>query len=509
MERASKLALSRKRPAAARPRPQGVYESACDLAVVGYLRGDSKGRIVTANATLCDWLGLKSSDGLDGRPVASILADETQWTAWQSLAVPNVCRVELTDGQGRQKAVRAELRPDPAAGMVDIWMTEDFAGEMIARVANLEAALTLTSGTVHDVNNVLTVLSGNLFLLTESLRDRADLYEQARRARNAAERGSTLLRELLTFNREQETATTSLCPGSHVLALEPLLLRTVRASGADHKLDVRVDEDAGSVVAGAAQFESVLINLVINARDALGKDGTVGIRVRNAPVAGEQAGELGLAAGDYVCVTVRDNGAGIPEDILPRVTEPLFSTKPKDRGSGLGLAMVRWFAESCRGALRIDSTRGRGTTVALWLPRSQRLAETTANMTLPLSTLPGGDELLLLLSRDRDVRVSLQQILETLGYQVLAAANIEAANRLLRNSPSPALVLCERSPEASRVEGRWVASLKDADAGLRHVALLQSGVDARKAAPDADGYVVRPVAVPALARTIRNVLEGK
>ncbi len=503
MERASKLSLSRKRPPAAGQPTQG----APDVAVVGYLRCNRKGRILSANATVAGWLGLKSPDALSGRRLASVLADESQWTAWRSLSGPLVCRFALEDREGGQKQVRAELKPGSAPGDIDMWMTEDVAGEMIARVAHLEAALTLTSGTVHDVNNVLTVLSGNLFLLTESLRDREDLYEQARRARNAAERGSTLLRELLTFNREQETATTSLCPGSHVLALEPLLLRTVRAAGADHELDVRVDEDAGSVVAGAAQFESVLINLVINARDALGKNGTVGIRVRNVQIADERAGELGVAAGDYVCVTVRDNGAGIPQDILPRVTEPLFSTKPKDRGSGLGLAMVRWFAESCRGILRIDSTEGRGTSVTLWLPRSLRLAETTANMTLPLSTLPGGEEMLLLLSRDRDVRTSLQQILETLGYTVLAAANIEAANRLLRTSPPPALILCERSPEASRVEGRWITSLKDAHTKLRHVALLQSRADAAAAAPDADGYVVRPVAVPELARTLRTVLE--
>lgn len=385
--------------------------------------------------------------------------------------------------------------------------TSDVNGRLIARVARLEAALTLTAGTVHDVNNVLTVLAGNLFLLTEALRGNDKLYEQARRARNAAERGSTLLRELLTFDRDGDDTTRAITPANHVQALEPLLARAI---GSDHELRVVVERRTGSVLASAAQLESVLINLVINARDALsscGKGGKVEIRVRDLRIDGGRAAALELPPGDYVCVSVTDNGSGIPADILPRVTEPLFSTKPKDQGSGLGLAMVRRFAEQAKGALRIQSREEQGTSVTVWLPRTEQLAETTANMTLPLSTLPSGDERLLLVSRDREVRIAMQQILETLGYTVAVADSLEGVDSALAGAAPPAVVISERSRAGERMQRRWLGSLKERNPSLRHIALLQAGTDPATEAPDANAHVYRPVTVVELARAVRLVLE--
>lgn len=403
-------------------------------------------------------------------------------------------------------AARSGLRPDPAGTEGSgTWMTEDVKNSMIRRIARLEAAVTLTAGTVHDVNNVLTVLAGNLFLLTESVRDRPELYEQARRARNAAERGSTLLRELLTFDREPDDETQAISPGNHVLALQPLLSRAI---GVEHELKLSIDRNAGSVVASAAQFESVLINLVINARDALMQHGNVRIRVCNATIDGAHAAPAELPPGNYVCVEVVDNGSGIPAKYLDRVTEPLFSTKPSDRGSGLGLSMVKRFAAKAGGALCIDSVEGQGTRVSVWLPRSERPAETTANMTLPLSTLPGGDELLLLVSRDHDVRISIQQILETLGYTVLLAESVEQAEPIMAQRPAPVLLIAERSSRAIAVEQRWLESLRDANGELLHIALLEAGTDAEAAAPDAEGHLFRPVNVLELAQTVRKVLTG-
>lgn len=403
-----------------------------------------------------------------------------------------------------RKLTRNPSPDSPSSSGEEPTSPEQVNDALIARVARLEAALTLTAGTVHDVNNVLTVLAGNLFLLTENLRGDDKLYEQARRARNAAERGSTLLRELLTFDRDGDASTKAITPGNHVQSLEPLLARAI---GSDHQLKVIVDRKAGSVLASAAQLESVLINLVINARDALAEAGKVEIRVRDARVDGERAARLGLPQGDYVCIAVIDNGCGIPADILPRVTEPLFSTKPKDHGSGLGLAMVRRFAERSEGGLEIESREGQGTRVTVWLPRTEQLAETTANMTLPLSTLPGGEERLLLVSRDRDARMAMQQILETLGYSVVAASSLESVEALPAGTPRPALVISERSAAAERAERRWLDSLRENNPGLRHIALLQPGTDMGEEAPDADGYVYRPVTVVELARTVRLVLE--
>jgi signal transduction histidine kinase len=463
--------------------------------------------IEAANATITSRLGLRTGETLVGRRLSSVMADESVWEEWLTISAPVICRFDLLDNTGRHLPVRAEVHRGGHGKFIEIWLAEDLANEMIARLARLEAALTLTAGTVHDVNNVLTVLSGHLFLLTENARDQPKLCEQARRARNAAARGSTLLRELLTYNREQDGDVGCINPGNHVLALKPLLSRAVRANGAGHELAIRVDGGCASVMASAARFESVVINLVINARDALGTRGRIRIRVQNELVSDDRAARLGLEAGDYVCVTVADNGSGIPAEYLHRVTEPLFSTRRKDRSSGLGLTMVKYFVESSRGALRIQSVEGRGTRVRLWLPSTAKLAETTANMTLPLSTLPGGDEWLLLLSRDGDVRSSMQQILEALGYTVAVAQSAEEADRVLAGGQGPALVISERSAHLLPVERHWFDDLKERYPGLRHIALLQAGSSVVEAAPDADGYLFRPVAVPELARTVRNVLE--
>lgn len=408
-----------------------------------------------------------------------------------------------TNGKAKPAKGHSRAKPDHADSSRK-WMTKDLENSLIQRIARLEAALSLTNGTVHDVNNVLTVLSGNLFLLTEAARDQPKLYEQARRARNAAERGSTLLRELLTFEREPDFETQAISPGNHVTALKPMLERAV---GAEHKLEIYVDRNAGSVIASAAQFESALINLVVNARDAVKPQGEVRISVRGITIDDAGTARADLPPGSYVCVEVADDGCGIPTEYLERVTEPLFSTKPSDRGSGLGLSMVKRFAEQAGGVLCIDSIEGRGTRVAVWLPHSEAPAETTANMTLPLSTLPGGDELLLLVSRDHDVSLSIQQILETLGYTVLLAEHAEQADRILTQAPVPSLLIVERSNHPTRMEQRWLATLREANGDLRYIALLQTGADAAKTAPDADGFLFRPVIVSELARTVRHVLE--
>jgi CheY-like chemotaxis protein len=169
--------------------------------------------------------------------------------------------------------------------------------------------------------------------------------------------------------------------------------------------------------------------------------------------------------------------------------------------------MVRRFAEQADGALQIESREGEGTTVTVWLPRTEQLAETTANMTLPLSTLPGGEERLLLVSRDRDARVAMQQILEALGYSVVATDSPESVDALMAGVPAPAVVISERSAAAARTERRWLDSLRENNAGVRHIALLQAGADVEAEAPDADGHVYRPVTVVELARAIRLALE--
>ncbi len=212
---------------AALPIASGAGPAPVETSLLGYARCDGAGLIQHANATLASWLGASSAGSLKGRSLESFVHDTTAWQQWWRAAAPAIVSLDLLNSDGQRKSVKIE-RSDPGAdGHIALWLAHDIEAAMISRIARLEAALTLTSGTVHDVNNVLTVLSGNLFLLTDGVRGNDKLYEQARRSRNAAERGATLLRELLTFSREVDTATATISPGNHVFALEPLLTRAV------------------------------------------------------------------------------------------------------------------------------------------------------------------------------------------------------------------------------------------------------------------------------------------
>jgi signal transduction histidine kinase len=395
------------------------------------------------------------------------------------------------------------VRPDraKASDAVDAELLD----EALARVARLEAALAITGGTVHDVNNLLTVLSGNLYMLTELVRDRSSLYEKVRAARNSADKCGALMRELLTFSRGTDDQDQTICPSNHVKALEPLLRRGVPA---EYGVEICNDCEPWSVVSTAAQFESAVTNLVFNARDALSGNGTIQVQVDNATVDVKLAERLRVATGDYVCVRVVDDGTGIPADILPRIVEPLFTTKQSGSGTGLGLNMVQRYVNQYHGALSIDSVEGQGTQVQIWLPRSDDQAAVTANMTLPLSTLTGGDETALLLSTDESVRSAIEDILQALGYTVILAAMGKPVSQDWQADSTPSILVCERSLANQRMERRWIDSLRKSKQNLRHVAVLAPDANIADTAPDADAHIFRPIAVIDLARAMRAAVEN-
>jgi len=475
-----------------------------DLDILGHVRCDRNGMILASNARFLAWTGAADEASIAGRPLSDYIEGFDPWALLSDESGPSAA-CELAEADGESMTLCAEVRPGDARGTVDVWLVRDAESRMISRLTRLQAALTVTLGTVHDVNNILTVLSGNLFLVTEGVRDNPGLLEQARRARNAAERGGTLLRELLTFNKQPDREVTAIHPGNHVRALEPIL---ERALGSGRHLEVQTDDNRGTVVVSAAQLESVLINLVINARDALDVGGKVRIRVRDVRVDANDAGKPGLAPGDYACLEVRDNGSGIPRRLLKQVMNPLFTTKRHGRGSGLGLTMVKAFAERHRGKLQLRSTEGRGTLVRLWLPLSGRDAEATANMTLPLSSLPSGSESILLVSDDSGVRSSLADILRNLGYTVTTAERLDRVSPPDGGNCRFDLVVCERSAERAEDDRRNLDAVT-APSGAGRLALLQAGADPAQAAPDADAYVFRPVSVFDFAKAVRRVLEDR
>jgi CheY-like chemotaxis protein len=199
----------------------------------------------------------------------------------------------------------------------------------------------------------------------------------------------------------------------------------------------------GAVRASVAQLESVVVNLAVNSRDAIEGKGRISIDVSSVDIADGEATRRGLTRGGrYVVVRVGDTGAGIAPEALERVFEPFFSTKRDRGGTGLGLSMVRWFAESSGGCAAIESVVGQGTTVTLLLPRQQiDHAAETAERTMPLSTLPTGTERVVVLAMDDALRATIHQTLEVLGYQVTVAGNTADLLAAVAAGPADLLVI--------------------------------------------------------------------
>lgn len=313
--------------------------------------------------------------------------------------------------------------------------------DVCERVGRLEAMLAATGGTLHDVNNLLTVLSGNLYLMTESVRDDPQLLSQCRNARNTAQRAGTLIRELLSFGRSSDQVGEVICPAQHVAAMEAILQRGM---GGAHQIEVDCDEEPWHARASIAQLESAVANLTINAKEAMSA-GTIRISVRNVTVENAAGSSRPVASGSYVCIEVADDGPGIPADILPQVTKPLYTNKAPGKGNGMGLAMVESFATNASGYLTIDSREGSGTRVTIWLPREAPRGDATASMTTPIATLPAGDETVLLVTDDSDARSTMAHLLDALGYSVLQSGERTDALRIAETRDDLALVISERS----------------------------------------------------------------
>jgi signal transduction histidine kinase len=234
----------------------------------------------------------------------------------------------------------------------------------LRRSQKLEALGELTGGVAHDVGNLLTPIIGNLQLLQRGL-DRPELMSLVGNALSAAELGRGLVTSLLTFARRQPQVLITLDVNAVMVTMQPLLLQSLGSKGT---LVLRPGPALWPVEADAAQLEVAVLNLVVNARDALADHGIVTIATKNVTLAGEN-GEPDRLTGDFVALSVADNGSGMTADVLARVFEPFFTTKEPGKGTGLGLAMVYGFAKQSGGEVAVNSAVGMGTSVTIYLPR--------------------------------------------------------------------------------------------------------------------------------------------
>jgi signal transduction histidine kinase len=293
----------------------------------------------------------------------------------------------------------------------------------------MDAVGQLTGGIAHDFNNLLGVVIGNLDLLERLIPGNDPALGRLRTAQKAAARGADLTRRLLAFSSAGELKPTPV-PLQH--AARNILEMAVRVIGPEIRIATNFDRNLPPVLMDASGFESALLNLVVNARDAMPKGGTLTITTQMSDVPDTyppvQAGEL--KAGSYACVSVSDTGHGMPRDVLERAFEPFFSTKPRNRGTGLGLAMVYGFAKQSGGTARIYSEVGVGTTVSIYLPLAVADMQSMAAEE-PKAVLPTRGGTALVVDDEPDLLEVAAIYLCDLGYEALQAKDGAAALKII------------------------------------------------------------------------------
>ena len=323
----------------------------------------------------------------------------------------------------------SEGRPVEFAGTItDITDQRSLESQLI-QAQKMDAIGKLTGGIAHDFNNLLAAVIGGLGLLEK----RAQLNEDQRKVlamtRRAAEQGTELIRRLLAFARRQKLEPQRIDLTKLQESVWDLLTHTL---GGLVNIEWRSCEQVWNAYADQAQLELALVNLIINARDAMPSGGTVTVSVENRAL--EPGNWAGLVGGDYVLLSISDTGIGIAPDHLEKVMEPFFTTKEVGKGSGLGLSMVYGFAQQSNGAFRLVSEVGQGTTAELWLPRAPQSAQLISGTPRqePLRR-PGRKLRILLVDDHAEVRSTTAAVLRDLGHHVVEAANGMEALEALRS----------------------------------------------------------------------------
>ena len=364
------------------------------------------------------------------------------------------------------------------------------ANAQLFQSQKMEAMGQLTGGVAHDFNNLLSIISSGVQILAQqgpTAAQQAIINTIGR----AVDRGGALTGQLLAFARQQPLAAADQDINKLVQSFEPVLRRALDPSII---LSSKLAHDAGWVHLDDARFEAALLNLVVNARDAMPQGGRIDISTARVKLAeGEQ---LGLAGGDYVRISVRDSGQGMAAHVVARVFEPFFTTKDVGKGTGLGLSQVQGFIVQSGGAVAIDSTPGEGTTVHLTLPVVAAGADAAQQA--------GSTELVIIAEDEPELANLAKALFETLGYEALVANNAQDALRLLAQHPSTDLLFSDvMMPGMSGVE--LARAARAAQPGLKII--LASGY-AAPALRQQDGidefdFITKPYRLSEIVRKLR------
>ena len=376
----------------------------------------------------------------------------------------------------------------------------------------MEAVGQLTGGVAHDFNNLLQAIGGSLEVIEQRLAaGRTDVDAYVATARTAIDRATALTQRLLAFSRRQPLKPERVDLNALVSGMQELIQRSI---GETIELGMTLDPALWPAWADANQVENALLNLAINARDAMPEGGRLTIATANARLGKPQvAAEPGLQPGDYVRLTVTDTGTGMPPDVLARAFEPFFTTKPVGQGTGLGLSQLYGFARQSNGHARIDSTVGQGTVVTLYLPRPSGEEATASPVPeaapAPLPRGPGRGTILVV-EDDALVRMVLVDALQEQGYTVLEAEN--GSDALTVVTAPRTIDLLATDVGLPGINGRQLAEMsRSLRPGLKVLFLTgyayNAAMEEEALGPDTQ-LLSKPVAIDKLIARVRAMLPG-
>lgn len=518
---------------------RGRFRSLFDDAPVGIVLSDVQGLVIDCNRTFLSLLG-RHRDAVAERPITTHLAENDRGAVMGALSrvakgqsKTAQLEVELAAGSGEPViaslfASRMEDDSGEVAGLVlhFIDATEQKALELqVSQSQKMQAVGQLAGGVAHDFNNLLTAMIGFTDLLLERHGPGDPSFNDLQQIKQNANRATNLVRQLLAFSRKQNLAPETLNPREALNDLVNLLRRLL---GEKVKLSMEHDRETGLIKADRGQFDQVIINLAVNARDAMPDGGPLIIKTSNVDL--EEAIQHGaekIPAGPYVMIEVKDAGSGIAKEDLERIFEPFFSTKEVGAGTGLGLSTVYGIIHQSDGYVSVDSAVGRGTTFKLYLPRitgdaaaapasaPQKQAKGEGKKgepELPLfeADLTGAGTILLVEDEDA-VRMFGARALRNKGYKVLEARNGEAALDVI-DGLDRQIDLVVSDVVMPGMDGySLVQEVRRQLPGVRVILMSGYAEDAFQEEIDRDEtihFLPKPFTLKTLAGTVKEVLSG-
>lgn len=431
-------------------------------ALIAYF--DSNQTYRYANLGYCNWFN-KTADEVVGNSIHNIIGiraqDSVKHHIARALSGEQVTYEYAMMRNGEKVYARSTLVPEiDADGRVVgcFVLSFDISEQKLMQAAlvqaqKMEAIGQLSSGIAHDFNNLLTIIVGNLSIMKEQADGNPALLNQVEPALEAGKRGAQLVQRLLSFSRQQPLRPVVINIRTLIEDIVPLLQRSLSSR---IQLETSFDGDPLIARIDAHQLENALLNLAVNARDAMPDGGKLAIRTHHVHLGESASRAYDVVEGDYIQIDVADTGAGMEPEILSRIFEPFFTTKDFGRGSGLGLSMVYGFVKQSGGGISVTSEPDQGTTMSLVLPGHIEAPEDHLPGDLAANTISRSGQLVLLVEDDADVRQVIRNQLLDLGHPVLEADNAAHALELIRNIRDIRIVLTDVIMPGSR-NGREMA----------------------------------------------------